>query len=95
MWQLDHKEGWELENWCFWIVVLKKTLESLLDCNEIKLVNPKGNQSWIIIGRIDDEAEAPIFWSPEAKRQIIGKDLHIGKDWKQKEKGVAEDEMVK
>ena len=92
MWELDHKEGWVPKNWCFLIVVLEKTLESPLDCKEIKPVNPKGNQPWIFIGRTD--AEAPILWSPDSKNQLIGKDPDAGKDWRQKEKGAAEDEMV-
>ena len=81
--------------WCFWTVVLEKTLESPLDCKEIKPVNPKGNQSWIFIGRADAETEAPIPWPPNVKRQLIGKDPDSGKDWKQKEKRVAEDKMVR
>ena len=89
MWELDHKEGWALKNWCFWIVMLEKTLESLLDCKEIRPVNPKGNQSWIFIGSTD--AEAPILWPPG----LIGKDLNARKDSRQKEKGTAEKEMVK
>ena len=80
MWELDHKEGWALKNWCFLTVVLEKTLESPLVCKEIKPVNPKGNQSWIFIGRSDAEAEAPIFWSSDAKSQLIGKDPDAGKD---------------
>ena len=80
--------------WCFWIVTLEKTVESPLDSKEIKPVNPKGNQSWIFTGRTDAEAEAPILWPPDVKSQLIGKDLDAGKDWKQKEKGAAEDEMV-
>ena len=91
MWELDHKVGWALKNWCFWIVMLDKTLESPLNCKEIKLVNPKGNQSWIFIGRID--AEAPILWPPDAKSQLIRKDSDAGKNWRQ-EKGVTEDETV-
>ena len=75
MWELDHKEGWALKNWCFQTVVLEKTLENPLDCKEIKSVNPKGNQPWIFIGRTDAEAEAPIFWPPDAKSQFSGKDL--------------------
>ena len=82
-----------LKNWCFWSVVLEKTLESPLDCKEIKPVNPKGNQSWIFIGRTDAEAETPILWLPDAKNWFIGKDPDAGKDWKQ-EKGMTEDEMV-
>ena len=91
MWQLDHKEGWVLKNWCFWTVVLGKTLESPLDCKEIKPVNPKGNQSWIFIGRT--HAEAPILWPPDAKNWLIGKDPDAGKDWRWDEKGKTEDEM--
>ena len=94
MWELDHKEGWVLKNWCFWIV-LDKTLESPLDCKEIKPVHPKGNQSWIIIGRTVAEAETPILWPPDAKSWLIGKDPDAGKDWRQKEKRAAEDEMVR
>ena len=74
MWELDHKEGWARKNWCFWTVVLEKTLESPLDCKEIKQVNPKGNQSWIFIGRTYAEAEISILWPPEAKSWLIGKD---------------------
>ena len=78
MWELDHKEGWTSKNWCFWIVVLEKTLESPLDCKEIKPVNPKGNQPWIFIGRTDAEAEAPTLWPPDVKRRLIGKDPDAG-----------------
>ena len=92
MWELDHKEGWALKNWCFWTVVLKKTLESPLDTKEIKSVNPKGSQPWILIGRID--AEAPILWPPDLRTWITGKDLDAGKDWRQEERGTTEDEMV-
>ena len=92
MWELDHKEGWALKNWCFWTVVLEKTLESPLNCKEIKLVNPKGNQSWIFTGRID--AEALILWPPDAKSQLIRKDSDAGKYRRQEEKGMTEDEMV-
>ena len=92
MWELDHKEGWKLKNPCFQIVVLQKTFESPLDNKEIKPVHPKGNQPWILIGRTDAEAEAPLFWSPGANSWLIGKDPDAGKDWKQKEKRVAEDE---
>ena len=95
MWELDHKEDWVPKNWCFWIVVLEKSLESPLDCKEIKAVSPKGNQPWIFIERTDTEAEAPILWPSNVKSRFIGKDPSAGKDWKQKEKGVAEDEMVK
>ena len=95
MWELDHKEDWVQKNWCFWIVVLEKTLESLLDSKEIKLVNPKGNQSWIFIGRADAEADILILWPPDVKSQLIVEDPDAGKDWRQKEKGVAEDEVVR
>ena len=91
MWELDHKESWGLKNWCFWTVVLEKTLESPLDCKEIQPVNPKGNQSWIFIGRTDAEAEAPILWPPDAKNWLTGKDPDAGKDWKPEEKGTTED----
>ena len=92
-WELDSKESWALKNWCFWTVMLERTLENLLDCKEIKPVNPEGNQSWIFIGRTDAEAETPIFWSPDVKSRLIGKDPDAGKDWRQ-EKGMTEDEMV-
>ena len=92
IWELDHKEGRVLRNWCFQTVVLEKTLESPLDFKEIKPVNHKGNQSWIFIGRTD--AEAPILWPPDAKSQLIGKDPDVGKDWGQEEKGATEDEMI-
>jgi len=94
MWELDHKESWVSKNWCFWPVVLEKALESPLDCKEIQPVSPKGNQSWIFIGRTDAEAETPILWPPEAKNWLVGKDPDAGKDWKQEEKGMTEDEMV-
>ena len=94
MWELDHKEGWALKNWCFWTVVLEKTLESLSDYKDIKPVNPKGNQSWIFIGRTDAEAEAPILWPPDAKNWLTGKDPDAGKDWRQEEKLTTESEMV-
>ena len=93
MWGLDHKEDWALKNWCFQTVVLEKTLESPLDCKEIKPVKPKGNQPWIFIGRTN--AKAPILWPPEEKSWLIGKDPDAGKDWRQREKRVAEDEMVR
>ena len=93
MWELDYKESWALKNWCFWTVVLEKTLESPLDCEEIKPVHPKGNQSWIFIGRTDAEAETPILWPPDVKNWLLGKDPDAGKDWRQ-EKGTTEDEMV-
>ena len=94
MWELDHNEGWALNNWCFWTMVLEKILESPLDCKEIKPVNPKGNQPWIFIGRTDAKAEAPILWPPDAKSRLTGKDPDAGKDWRQKGKGTIEDEMV-
>ena len=94
MWELNHKEGWVPKNWCFWIATLEKTLESSLDSKDIKSVHPKGNQSWIFIGKTDAEAEAPIFWPPDAKRQLTGKDADAGKDWGQEEKWVTEDEMA-
>ena len=93
MWELDYKESWVWKNWCFWTVVLEKTLESPLDCREIQPVHPKGNQSWIFIGRTD--AEAAILWPPDAKNWVIGKDPNAGKDWRQEEKGTTEDEMVR
>ena len=95
MWELDHKESWVWKNWCFCTVVLEKTLESPLDCKEIKSVNPKGTQSWIVIGRTDAEAEAPILWLPDAKNWLTGKDPDAGKDWRQEDKGMSEDEMVR
>ena len=95
MWELVYKEGYVLKNWCFQMVVPEKTLESLLDSKEIKPVNPKGNWPWIFFGRIDAEAEAPILWPPDVKNQLIGKNLDAGKDWRQKEKRVAEDKVVK
>ena len=94
LWELDHKEGWAQKNWSFRTVVLEKTLESPLDFKEIKPVNPKGNQSWIFIGRTAADAEAPILRSPDAKNWLIGKDPDAGKDWRQEEKGMTEDEMV-
>ena len=94
MWELDYKESWALRNWCFWPVVLEKTLETPLDCKEIKLVNPKRNQSWILTGRTNVEAETPILWPLDAKTWLIGKDSDAGKDWRHKEKGITEDEMV-
>ena len=94
MWELDHKENWAPKNGCFWTVVLKKTLESPLDCKEIQPVHPKVNQSWIFIGRTDDEAETPILWPSDVKEWLLGKDPNAGKDWKQEEKGITVDEMV-
>ena len=94
MWELGHKEGWAPKNWYFWAVLLEKTLESPLDCKEIKSVNPKGNQSWIFIGRTDAKAETSILWPPDVKSQLIEKDPDAGNDWRQEEKGMTEDEMV-
>ena len=94
MWELNHKESWVMKNWCFWTVVLEKTLENPLDCKEIKPVNPKGNQSWIFIGRMDAEAETPILWPPNVKDWLSGKDPDVGKDWRQEEKGTTQNEMV-
>ena len=94
MWKLDYKESWAPKNWCFWTVVLKKTLESPLDCKEIQLVHPKGDQSWMFIGRSDAEAETPILWPPDAKNWLFWKDPDAEKDWRQEEKGTTEDEMV-
>ena len=94
MWELVYKESWAPKNWCFWTVVLEKTLESPLDCKEIQPVNPKGNQSWICIGRTDAEAETPVLWPPDVKSWLIGKDPDAGKDWGQEEKGMTEDEMA-
>ena len=92
MWELDYKESWVLKNWCFWTVVLEKTLESPLDCKEIQPFNPKGNQSWIFIGKPD--TEDLILWPPNVKNWLIGKDPDAGKDWRWEEKGMTEDEMV-
>ena len=94
VWELDHKESWVLKKWCFWTVVLEKTLESPLDCKEIQPVHPKGDQSWVFIGRTDVEAETLILWPPDEKSWLIWKDLDAGKDWGQEEKGMTEDEMV-
>ena len=94
MWELDHKDGWVLKNWCFRIVVLEKILESCLESKKIKPANPKGNQHWIFIGRTDAEAEALVFCPRDTKRQLIGKYSDVGKDWRQEEKGMAEIEMV-
>ena len=94
MWELDYKESWAQKNWCFWTVVLEKTLESPVGWKEIKPVNPKGKQYWISIERTDAEAEAPILWPPDAKNWLIGKDSDAGKDWRQEEKGTTEDNMV-
>ena len=94
MWELDYKESWALKNWCFWTVVLVKTLESPLDCKEIQPVISKGNQSWIFIGRTDAKPETPILWPPDVQNWLIGKDPDAGKDWGQEEKGMTEDEKV-
>ena len=94
MWELDHKESWAPKNWCFWTVVLEKTLESPLDCKEIKQVNPKGDQSWVFIGKTDVEAETPNLWPPDAKNWLIWKDPDVGKDWRQEKKWTTEDEMT-
>ena len=91
---LDYNESWVMKNWCFWTVVLEKTLESPLDCKEIQQVHHKGDQSWVFIGRTNAEAETPILWPPDAKSQLIRKDPDAGKDWRQEEKGMTEDEMV-
>ena len=94
MWELDYKESWAWENWWLWTVVLEKTLESNLDCKEIKPVHPKGNQSWIFIGKADAEAETPIIWPHDVKNWLIGKDSDARQDWRQEEKETTEDEMV-
>ena len=94
MWELDYKESWAQKNWWFWTVVLEKSLESPLDCKEIQPVHPKGDQSWVFIGRTDVEAETPIFCPPDAKSWLIWKDPDARKDWGQEEKGTTEDEMV-
>ena len=94
IWELDHKENWALKNWCFWTVVLEKTLESPLDCKEIQPAHPKWNQFWIVIGRTDAEGETPILWPPDAKNWLTGRDPDAGKDWRQEEKGTTEDKMV-
>ena len=94
MWELDYKESWAPNNWCFWTVVLEKTLESSLDSKVSKPVNPKGNQSWIFIGRTDAEAETPVLWPPDIKNWLLRKDPDAGKDGTQEETGMTEDEMV-
>ena len=94
MWELDHKESWALNNWCFWTVVLEKTLEGLLDCKEIQPAHPKGNQSWIFIGMTDAEAETPILWPPDVSNWLIWKYHDAGNDWRWEEKRTTEDEMV-
>ena len=94
VWELDYKESWALKNWCSWTVVLEKTLESPLDCKEIHSVCPKGNESWIFIGRTDAKAATPVLWPPDGKNWLIWKDLDAGKVWRWEKKGTAEDEMV-
>ena len=94
MWELDYKESWALKTWCFWTVVLDKTLESPLDCKEIQPVCPIGNESWIFIGKTDAETETPILWPPDVKNLLTGKDPDAGKDWGQEEKGTTQDEMA-
>ena len=94
MWELDCEESWAPKNRCFWTAVLEKTLESSLDCKEIQPVHPKGDQSWLFIGRTDAEAETPILWPPHVKSWLTGKDPDAGRDWGQEEKGTTEDEMA-
>ena len=94
IWELNLKESWVLKNWCFWTMMLEITLESPLVCKEIKPVNPTGNQSWMFIGRIDAEAETLILWPPDMKNWLLGNDPDAGKDWRQEDKGMTEDEMV-
>ena len=94
MWELDYKESWAPKNWCFWTVVLEKTLMNPLDCKQIQLVNPKDDQSWVFIGRSDIEAETPILWPPDVKSWLIWKDRVAGKDWRQEKKRMTQDEMI-
>ena len=94
MWELDCEEGWAPKNWCFWTVVLEKTLESPLDCKEIQPVHSEGDQPWVFFGRNDAKAETPVLWPPRAKSWLIGKDSDAGRDWGQEEKGTTEDEMA-
>ena len=94
MWELDCEESWVPQNWCFWTVVLEKTLANPLDCKEIQTVHPKGDQSWVFIGRTDAKAEIPVLWPPHAKNWLIWKDPDAGKDWRWEEKGMTEDEVV-
>ena len=94
MWELDCEESWAPKNWCFWTVVLEKTLESPLDCREIQPVHSEGNQPWDFFGGTDAEAEAPVLWPPHVKSWLIGKDFDAGRDWGQEEKGTTEDEMA-
>ena len=95
MWEVDYKESWTLKNWCFWTVVLEKTLQSPLDCKEVKPVHSKGDHTWIFTGRADSEVEAPIVWSPDVKNWLTRKDPDAGKDWMLEEKGMTEHEMVR
>ena len=94
MWELDCEESWAPKNWCFWTVVLEKTLESPLECKEIQPVHSKGDQSWVFLGRTDAKAETPILWPPDVKSWLIGKDSDAGRDWGQEEKGMTEGEMA-
>ena len=94
MWELDYKESWVQKNWCFWTVVLEKTLESSLDCKEVQPVHSEGDQSWMFMGRTDAEAKTLILWPPDANNWLIGKDSDAGRDWGQEEKGTTEDEMA-
>ena len=94
MWELDCEEGWAPKNWCFWTVVLEKTLESPLDCKEIQPVHSKGDQSWVFIGRNDAKAETPVLWPPHVKSWLVGKVSDAGRDWGQEEKGTTKDEMA-
>ena len=94
MWELDYKESWALKNWCFWTVVMEKTLESPLDFKEVQPVHPKGDQSWVFIGNTDVEAETPVLWLLDVKNWLIGKDSDAGKDWRREEKGTTEDVMA-
>ena len=95
MWELDYKESWAQKNWCFWTVVLEKTLESPLDCKEIQPFYSKGDQSWVFFGWIDTNAETPVLWPPHGKSWLIGKDFDAGRDWGQEEKGTTDDEMAR
>ena len=92
--ELDYKESWVKKSWCFWTVVLEKTLESPLDCKEIQPVHPKGDQSWVFIGKTEVEAETPILWPPDTKSWFIWKDPDAGKGWGKEEKGMTEEEMA-
>ena len=94
MWELDCEKSWAPKNWCFWTVVLEKTLESPLDCKEIQPVHPKGDQSWVFLGRNDAKAETPVLWPTHAKSWLIGKDSDAGRDWGPEEKGMTEDDMA-